>query len=304
MALLVESLKEVKDADRISLGLEAFGKAVLPKLKPLVGDPSPTVRFNVGRILARLQDAEAVHVLEPLALDDAYEYQEAAVKALGELASGNGLGVLGRALDSRNNRVRIAAWKAMMRLSPKAFAQTMFREKFLMTVVSTHGDPFIYFSRTEKPHVAVFGDVRVKPPVIVETRRAMASAVAESETLVLMSRRHETDLKVESSLEIKAAIEKMAGPFGLDKHPTPQGLNLGYSDVVGIVSEMAKKGALTGPIVLQPLEIEGPSQRAPSRPIEESGTLSPPSEGPDKPARPAHEPGKLDKSDEDILNAP
>jgi hypothetical protein len=300
MALLVESLKEVKDADRIALGLETFGGAVLPKLKPLVDDPSEVVRFNVGRILARLQDAEAVHVLEPLALDEKSEFQEAAVKALGELTSGNGLGVLGRTLDAKNNRVRIAAWKAMMRLSPQAFSRTLFHEKFLMTVVQTHGDPFIYFSRTEKPHVAVFGDVRVKPPVIVETRRVMASAVAGSETLVLMSRRHGADLKVESSLEVKAAIEKMAAPFGLDKNPLPQGLNLGYSDVVGIVSEMAKKGALTGPIVLQPLEYEAPTRRPPSRPVEEPGILSRPTEAPAAPARPAHEPGKPSPLDEDL----
>ena len=273
MGLLVESLKDVKDADRIALLLEAFGPAVLPRLKPLVNEPSEVLRFNVGRILARLQDAEAVHVLEPVALDDKSEYQEAAVKALGELRSGNGLGVLGRALDAKNNRVRIAAWKAMMRLSPQAFSRTVFREKFLMTVVATHGDPFIYFSRTEKPHVALFGDVHVKPPVFAETRRILASAVAGADHLVLISRRHGKDLKLESTLQVKDAVDKMAAPFGLDdKNKEIRGLDLGYSDVVGLLSEMSKKGALAGPIVLQPLEYDGPSRRPAARPAEEPGT--------------------------------
>jgi len=59
----------------------------------------------------------------------------------------------------------------------------------------------------------------------------------------------------------------MAAPLGLDKNPTPQGLDLGYSDVVGLVNALARKRALSGTIVLEPLEYQMAGDRPVARPI-------------------------------------
>ncbi len=268
VGLLLDALAAHKDVNRVSLCLEAFGTAVVPRVKSLANHPSEVVRFNVGRILARLQDAEAVRILEPIAMDDGSDFQEEAVRALGELKAGTGLGVLGRALDAKSARVRIAAWKATVRLSPQACERVVFREKFLMTLVPTRAEPFVYFSRTEKPHVAVFGDIRVKPPVLVETRRALASAVEGGDRLTLVSRRRGKDRTAEASLALKDVVEKMAAPLPSEDYKGPTGLDLGYSDVVGVVSEIARRGALGGGIVLQPLEYRIPGERPVARPID------------------------------------
>jgi hypothetical protein len=250
------------------LCLEAFGPGVVPRVKSLANHASEVVRFNVGRVLARLQDAEAVRILEPLAMDDGSDFQEEAVQALGELKAGTGLGVLGRALDAKSARVRVAAWKAMVRLSPQACERVVFREKFLMTVVPTRAEPFVYFSRTEKPHVAVFGDVRVKAPVLVETRRALATAVEGGDRLTLISRRFGKDRMVDASLALTDVVEKMAAPMPSEDYKGPTGLDLGYSDVVGVVGEIARRGALGGGIVLQPLEYRILGERPVARPID------------------------------------
>ena len=266
--LLIESLGGGKDLDSIALCLEAFGPSVVPRLRPLADDPREVVRFHVGRTLANLQDAQAVHVLERIALDDKSDYQEGAVEALGRIQSGVGLGVLGRVLDVKNARARVAAWRAMIRLTPGTFVVRSFPDKFVLSAVATKTEPFVYVSRTLRPHLAVFGDVTVVPPVLVETHRVTATVVGGAKEVTLIARRRGHDLRIEAPLDVKGMVEKLAAPFGIDeKNSTLRGLDLGYSDVVGILYEMSRKQALSGPIVLQPLEIRISGDRPVARPI-------------------------------------
>ena len=267
IGLLLQTLEAGEDLDRVATCLEAFGPVVLPRLRKLVDHPRASVRFYVGRILARLQDGEAVHVLEPIALDGGSEFQEEAVRALGRLRNGLGLAVLARALDAKNARVRIAAWRAMRRVGPETGVVRIFEDKFVLSAVPTKGEPFVYVSRSLRPHLAVFGDVRVRPPVVAETRRVAATASPGAERLVLITRRGERDVAIEATLEVLDLVEKMASPFGMEKGGPPQGLDLGYGDVVGLLHELAKKGALGGQIVLEPLEYRVAGDRPIARPI-------------------------------------
>jgi len=268
--LLLKTLQSGQDMDRAALCLEAFGGTVAPPLHALVNHPKPEVRYFIGRTLAGLQDAQAVHCLEPIALDDRSEYQELAVQALGELRNGLGLGVLGRALEAKSVRVRVAAWQHTARLAPRTFTVRTFPDKFTLSVIATKADPFIYVARTMKPELAIFGDLTVRPPVLAETRRLTATAQAGAKEITVFTRRRDTDLRVEAPLDVRGLIEKVASPFGLDEqHSDPQGLDASYSDVVGLLSEMARKQALSGPIVLQPLQYRIPGGRPTARPIGE-----------------------------------
>ena len=267
LQLLADTLLAGKDMDRAALCLESFGAPAASRLRQLAKSESPAVRFYVGRTLANLQDALAVHVLDSIVMDDGSEFQEGAVEALGRLRSGVGLGVLGRALNAKSTRVRVAAWKAMSRLAPRTFVARTFQDKFTLSLVVTRGEPFVYVSRTLKPEIALFGAVKVLPPVLGETPRVTATAVAGAQTVKLFSRRHGADLRVEAPLDLKGLIEKMAGPTDLEKSAQPQGLDLGYSDVVGLVYEMSRKHALSAPVVLQPLGIRVPGDRPVARPI-------------------------------------
>jgi hypothetical protein len=267
LQILADALVTGKDMDRVALCLESFGASAASRLRQLAKSESPAVRFHVGRTLASLQDALAVHVLEPVVMDDSSEYQEGAVEALGRLRSGVGLGVLGRALNAKSARVRVAAWKAMAHLAPRTFVARSFQDKFTLSLVMTRGEPFVYISRTLKPEVALFGDVKVLPPVLAETPRVTATAVAGAQKIKLFSRRHGADLSLEAPLELKGLLEKMATPVDPEKPDKAQGLDLGYSDVVGLIYEMSRKHALSAPVVLQPLGIRIPGDRPVARPI-------------------------------------
>ncbi len=270
--LLLETLEAGEDMDRVAVCLEAFGPMVAPRLHGLGEHPIEAVRFYVGRTLAHLQDARAVHILERVATGDRSPFQEQAVEALGKLRSGIGLGVLGRALDAASARVRVAAWRQMDRLAPQTFLARTFTDKFTLSTVATRGEPFIYVARTLKPQIAVFGNVAIRPPILAETRRVTATILENEDTLKLISRRRSRDVHVEATLDVKNLVEKLVLPFGTSEtQPKVQGLDLGYGDVVGLLHEMSRKGALTGPIVLQPLKYRIPASRPVARPISTTG---------------------------------
>ena len=270
IGLLIDTLQTGKDMDRVALCLEAFGASVGPRLHALAESESAAVRFYVARTLAGLQDAFAVHVLERIVTDDGSEFQEAAAEALGEIHSGVGLGVLGRALNAKSARVRVAAWQAMARLAPRTFVARHYQNKFTLSVVATRADPFVYIARTLKPQIAIFGDAKVLPPVLAETPRVTATAVAGAEKVRLISRRHGQDLHIEAPLDLKGLVEKMASPLPTEetpKVPPVEGLDLAYGDVVGLIHEMSRKHALSAPVMLQPLGIKVMGDRPVARPI-------------------------------------
>jgi len=275
VSVLVEAMKKGADLDRIAICLEAMGPGVLPQIRSLATHENEAVRFHIGRTFANLQDAQSVSVLEPIALKDESEFQEAAAEALGRLKSGIGLGVLTRVLNAKSSRVRIAAWQAMTRVAPRMFVSEVLKDKFNVSLVPTKGEPFVFVSRTLKAQVALFGNVTLRPPVVAETRRVLASAPEGAKDMTLISRWHGKDYRVQAALNAKDLIDKLARPLApagaeraaADADAPPQGLDLSYSDVVGVLYELSRKKALGAPLVLQPLTYRGGAERMTARPV-------------------------------------
>jgi hypothetical protein len=277
--LLIQSLTAGKDMDRVSVCLEAFGPSVAPRLHALCEDPKEAIRFYAGRTLAGLQDARAINVLDRILMDDKSEFQEQAAEAVGRLHSGAGLGILSRALNVKSARVRVAAWQAMLRLSPLTTVVKRYEDKFSLSLIPTRGEPLIYVSRTVRPHIAIFGDAQVRTPVLAETARVTASAVAGASKIRLITHYHDHDVQIDSPLDIRAIIDKLTMPIEPpltadgslpDRMGPPQGLGLGYSDVVGLLNELSRKRALTVPVMLQPLKLYVTGDRPVLKPIETS----------------------------------
>ena len=126
--------------------------------------------------------------------------------------------------------------------------------------------------------MAIFGDVTLRPPVLAETRRVLFSARQDAKEVTLISRWHGHDYRVQSGLGLKDLIDKLARPLvpptaeGAPPPPDdlpPQGLDLGYSDVVGVLYELSRKKALGASLLLQPLTFTGDAARLTTRPIAE-----------------------------------
>ena len=279
--LLTDRLQEGQDLEIVALCLEAFGPVAAPHLKALAEHPQETVRFYVGRILARAQDGLGVRMLEPLALSDASAYQEAAVRATGESDLPLTVGVLTRALDAKSARVRIAAWRAIMKASPGATIVAAYPDKFILSRVPTRAGDFVYVARSDEPHLAIFGDVRIAPPVLARTRDVTVSATLGAPHLTVVADRAGRHIGLELPLDLEAAIRIMADPITREDQTAVTGLDLSYSEIVSLIYQMAQRKALTGPMVLQPLEYRAAADRPitmpPVAPPEEAG---PADEGP------------------------
>jgi flagellar basal body P-ring protein FlgI len=280
---LITLLRSGQDMDRVALCLESFGPSVAPRLHALCDDPKESLRYYVARTLANLQDGRAVSVLDAIVMNDQSEFQEAAAEALGKIHNGTGVGVLGRALNVKSARVRVAAWQAMQQVNPRMTMVRRFEDKFALSLVATRGDPFIYVARTMRPQIAIFGDVKVTAPVLAETPRVTASATANpaadngAGSIRLITRRRGSDIHMDATLDIKDVIVKLATPVEPKLDPDaaalappgpPQGLGLSYSDVVGLLNELSRKHALSAPIVLQPLKLYITGDRPVARPID------------------------------------
>ena len=122
-----------------------------------------------------------------------------------------------------------------------------------------------------RPQIAIFGDAKILPPVFAETPRVTASVTTSAgkpaETIRLIAQRHGQDIYVESKLDVRDLLLDPPGP--------PQGLDLGYSDVVGLLNELSRKKALTVPIMLQPLKYYITGDRPVIKPIETSEAKTP-----------------------------
>ncbi len=259
--LLIEYLEQGRDVERVALYLEAFGSAVVPHLKPLVRNVNETVRFYAGRTLARLDNGLAVSALEGIVLNDNSPYQEEAVKALGYMQRGLGLGLLGRALNAEDARVRIAAWRSILKVSPGRGVRRVFPDKFFLSDVPTEASPFVYVSRTRERHLAVFGDVRIRPPALAETSRVTLSAPAGADRVRVVTQHAGRSVRLDVPLELVEAVEAMAAPFVEEGADEVTGLDLSYSEIVSLVHQLDRGKALTGPVVLQPLEYRMPRPR-------------------------------------------
>jgi hypothetical protein len=286
VGLLLERLQQETDRDTAAVCLEAFGPGIGPLLAPLVDHPQGRVRFAAARILVRFQDGLGLRVLEPIALDDASELQEAAVRAIGEFQGPLTVGMLTRALGAKSARVRIAAWKALMKVSPGATIVAAYPDKFILSRVPTGAGPFVYVARADEPHLALFGDVRVRPPTLAQTRNVTASAMLGADRLTIVAQRAGRTIRLETPLDLEAAVRVMAAPLTRENETQVTGLDLGYSDVVSIIYQMAQRKALTGPMVLQPLEYRAPVDRPVTAPPVSAEGPAPGPEGPSAPPGP------------------
>jgi len=120
-----------------------------------------------------------------------------------------------------------------------------FREKFTLDLVPI-GEPLVYITQQGRPRIVIFGDrPKVEKPVLVSTWSGRFTLVArsESEPLRLQYRAPQSPRAVTMEMpeDLKAMIEILARKT-TPEDPRP-GLDMSYSEVVGVLYAMHKEGA-------------------------------------------------------------
>ena len=256
---LVAQLEAVSDRQAVVAALEAFGKPTIALVDPLLKHPDAAVRFSAARVLARLNQSNVLGVLDQFVRDDDSPYQEPAVLALADLSGGGGAAVIREALDARSPAVRITAYLVLRRIAPNMLTAAELPGRLELATVETRAGPFVFVGRQLQPRVVLFGDVRLYPPLLVDTPRLLAS-VREGEPVTLVNKRWGAGHKIQTSLNVGRVVAVLAGPPGVTaEDPKPKGLDLLYSDVVGFLDQAFKAGALKARIVYEPVQIVTPA---------------------------------------------
>jgi hypothetical protein len=259
MQLLANELRQGPDRRKVVPKLEAFGKSSLALLEPLLEDASSDVRYYAAETMARLGSTKVLAALGEFVRDDNSPHQEEAVWALGHMAGGAGSAVLLAGLNAKKSTVRIAVYLTLMQVAPNKLRAVEILQKFQLAALPTRTAPFVFVSRQLQPRVAIFGDVSIEPPLLVDTPRYLAT-VREGETRIhLVNKSFAGNQTVETSLKLVDIVEAMAGdPEVGPDHPQARALDLSYSDVVGFLDRAFREGAMKAPIVLESTTFAGP----------------------------------------------
>jgi hypothetical protein len=257
--LLIAKLIEGPDRVAASAALEAFGRDALPLIEPLARHADPAVRFYAADLMARLNQPNAIGILEPFLRDDASPFQEKAVTSLAELR-GIAAGTITRGFDASSPLVRIAAYTALRRIAPTMLQDTIaIPDRMELATIRSKAEPFVYVGRSLEPRVVVFGDVRLKPPFLIDTERMLVTAREGESVVTLVNKQYGPTAKVLSTLAVADVVGFLASPPRVESdHPNPRGLDLSYADVVAFLDRAKTQGALSSPLVYEPIRVVAP----------------------------------------------
>jgi len=269
MRELTEKLRAGRDLRRVSAALEALGQTAATPLEQLLGDQNATVRFYAAQTLARLGRPSAVPALEKLLRDDASPLQEDAVRAVGEMEGNAAAALLKEALHARSPRARIAAYLALVQKAPQTLRAVQIPDKLELGEIASRGAAFIYVGRELEPRVVVFGEARLRPPLLADTSRYLISASEGATSVTVMNKWYGPQCRMQADLDVVSVVAAMVGPLRVTPDsPKPKAVDLSYSDVVGLLDQASRSGALKVPVVFEPMRAYGmpPVPRQPGGP--------------------------------------
>jgi flagellar basal body P-ring protein FlgI len=251
--------------DDIGLAWEAIGIGALPVVRKLYTDPRPYVRFHAARTGLRLNDEAAVWVLRRQAQDPRDPHQREAIRVLGEAVNfTEAADALRPLLSHEDERVRIWAYLALRERGDRYVEPLRVgAPNFVVDRVRSKGPPLIYARVRQAQRLAVFGEVKCKPPVFYEDSNALFGLHAgnHDKTLTVM-RRDASGLLIGEPLSAPLEVVGLAAKMGNELIGTADGktsgLNLAYSQVARTLYDLCKAGSIDANFrVEKPEDLQG-----------------------------------------------
>lgn len=268
-------------ASELSFCLVATGEPAMPYIRPLYSSAEVVVRMAALRAGARLGDVQAAPDLRELAASGPGLVRVEAMELLADLDAGPMIdSTLRQLLASPEKDVRVAAYESLARRAERVqFARLMasigarardidpearralmqvrsrinlpgdtmqgvrrrsISEKFLLDEVEG-GEPMIYVSQTGRPRITLFGGPRVLRPMLVTAwdNRLMIQSQGESVQVYYLAPGAAQAIQGIVRANLPELIQFLA------HRPTPEspepGLDLSYSEVVGVLSLMQEQ---------------------------------------------------------------
>jgi len=245
--------------DELALVWEAMGRQVVPIVRTLYASKNPAAGYHAARTGARLGDQQAGDVLMRFATSANSPYQIPAIEELGRHRSiRKAPPVLRQLLDDPNERVRIAAYEALLRRGDRsAVTRINVPGQFMLDLVATRRSYTIYATQTKEPKIALFGkDMQVKRPIYYQSPDGLVTINAFSDSKKLtVFRTIPRANRVSDPFDVDFAVSALVTTLGtrpdLDQEGKPKGLGLTYSQVVGVLYRLCRNGDIPAKFVLQ-----------------------------------------------------
>lgn len=256
---------------QIALTFEGLGRAALPVLRDLYAHPKEYVTFHAGVAGLRLGDHLAGDAMTLLANNPQSEFRFSAIRALGE-ARGMGATAIAlrKLLHDDDSRVCVAAYEALVRRGdPEIHSQVIAGDNFVLDIIPDVARPLVYVRRTGERRIALFGHtLRCTPPIVYRAPQGRVTLTAQpgDEALTVVrtaSGSGAMSPPLDAPFEVPALTRLLGSEADVDADGQVVGFGLGYGDVVRVLWQLCRDGAIEAPFVQeQPntAELFGPAQ--------------------------------------------
>ena len=191
MEMLSREVLEPETCQLSALQLEALGEDSIPFLKEALSSDSFEVRFYAAQSLAYLGDSSGVSILRDAALNEAAfrVYSLVALSVVRDDA--DAVLALRELMSAPSLETRYGALRALKELEPQdpALNAVSFRDRFVMNVIDSTGEPMVHVTRRRIPEIVVFGaEQGFRMPVMLNAGNRLSIRGAAGSDSVEISR--------------------------------------------------------------------------------------------------------------------
>ena len=257
----------------LALVWEAMGPQVLPIIQPLYLSSNAATSFWSAVAGLRLGDETAGDVIIRFAATVNSPLQRAALEELGRHPRlARATLPLRKLLDDPNELVRVSAYEALAQRGdretvtriqvgrdPLGAKESRFETQFVLDLVSSHHRPVIYATQSGQPRIALFGkDMQVARPLFFcapdDAVTVNANNASDKVTVfrkVPRSGGSSEPFRIEPY--VRTLIQTLGDMPYEDAEGAIKGLGVNYSQILGVLQRLCKRGDVPARFVLQPL---------------------------------------------------
>ncbi len=242
-------------------GLEAIGKASLPKLSVLLNSSNEEVRFRAARCIQNIGGEEGIEVLEEMAFDDDFKFRVAAIETIGAAGrEDRSTSISRRLLREKDIDVRVAAYKNLIKLDDITVARDIVGGTFFVDEVYRSNRRTIYVSRRKVPRVVLFGaPMYCEGDIFVELGGGdIVINAPKGQEYVTVMRRHPRrpdigPIKLRSTYRVGDIISRLCEDPEKEDDDDIVGLGVHYSDLILVLKRLVDSGAVDAEFEAGPL---------------------------------------------------
>jgi len=258
--------------EELALVWEAMGPQILPTIQPLYLSSNAHTAYWAAVAGLRLGDDTAGDVIIRFANTVNSPLQRTAIEELGRHPGlVKATPSLRKLLDDPNELVRVSAYEALVErgddksvtrilvgrdpLGADAHSET----QFVLDLVSSHDRPVIYATQSGVPRIALFGkDMQMARPLFFcapeDTVTVNANNASDKVTVFRKIPRSGANSKAfRIDPYVRSLVQTLGNLPYEDAEGEIHGLGVNYSQILGVLQRLCKRGDVPARFVLQPL---------------------------------------------------